>query len=246
MCGYQQLQAIGKALDQLQETECESNYLRLLNQRVKRVLENNCKVAEDLRVAHHFLSQIAQCLHYPPDPKVAPSRLNTPLIVEEMEKLLEQFQPIGKIRQAQINLLSAARKRWRSYGQELLHCYDIPGLPQDNLRLESLFGGLRPAQRRISGRKSTRELHDFGQAQVLFKAESEADLLFQIRRVPHTEYLKHRQRLAELESPRQFFRRLHHDPVKTMQALVDQHLARQEALAISKAPVINKQGLHII
>ncbi len=47
--------------------------------------------------------------------------------------------------------------------------------------MESLFERLRRRQRRISGRKSTRELRDFGQAQVLFQAESEATLLEQIR-----------------------------------------------------------------
>ena len=43
--------------------------------------------------------------------------------------------------------------------------------------LESLFGRLRRHQRRVSGRKSTRELRDFGQYQVLLLAESEEELL---------------------------------------------------------------------
>ena len=46
--------------------------------------------------------------------------------------------------------------------------------------LESLFGRLRRHQRRVSGRKSTPELRDFGQYQVLFLAQSEDELLEQI------------------------------------------------------------------
>jgi hypothetical protein len=48
-----------------------------------------------------------------------------------------------------------------------LPCYDIVGLPPDNLKLEALFEQLRCHQRRISGRKSTRPLRDFGQSSPL-------------------------------------------------------------------------------
>ena len=113
------------------------------------------------------------------------------------------------------------------------HCYDIPGLPPDNLALESLFGRLRCHQRRISGRKSTRELRDFGQYQVLFLAGSEEELLQQIRQVPLAEYQDRRRRLAEAEAPRQFLHRLHRDPLGTMRRLVDQHTARRALLASS-------------
>ena len=62
-------------------------------------------------------------------------------------------------------------------------------------------------------------------------AESEADLLRQIRRVPRSAYRQYRQRLAEAEAPRQFFRRLHHDPLETAQTLINQHTARCKDLA---------------
>ena len=42
------------------------------------------------------------------------------------------------------------------------------------------------------GCKTTREVRDFGQCQVLFLAESDEDLLQQIRRVPLEEYRKRR------------------------------------------------------
>jgi hypothetical protein len=86
-----------------------------------------------------------------------------------------------------------------------------------------MFSNLRRHQRRISGRKSTVELRDFGQYQVLFLAESEQQLLAQIRQVTVTEYKTQRRRLALAEAPRQQKRCLHRHPASTIQALVDQH-----------------------
>ena len=96
--------------------------------------------------------------------------------------------------------------------------------------LESVFGRLRRHQRRISGRKSTRELRDFGQYQVLFLAESEAELLEQIRQVSLEEYRANRRRLEEAEAPRRLLHRLHLDPLRTMRDLVKQHAVRRTAL----------------
>ncbi|WP_242055813.1 hypothetical protein [Nostoc flagelliforme] len=62
---------------------------------------------------------------------------------------------------------------------------------------------LRRHQRRISGRKSTVQLRDFGQYQVLFLAENEKQLLEQIQQVPIAEYKAQRRRLAVSEAPRQ-------------------------------------------
>ncbi len=112
-----------------------------------------------------------------------------------------------------------------------MHCYDIPGLPPDNLKLEALFGRLRCHQRRISGRKSTRELRDFGQFQVLFLAESEVELLEQIRQVSLEEYRENRQRLEEAEAPRRLLYRLHRNPLRTMRDLIKQHAVRRATLA---------------
>ncbi len=222
--GYQQLEAVAQALHQVQEDYPESAYLRALIPSVERVLAKNRLVAADLKLAHLGLCQIAQCLGYPPKD---PQKLTSSSVAQAMETLIAQFQPSGKLQQAQLSLRSALKKRWKLYAQELLYCYDIPGLPQDNLQLESFFGRLRRHQRRISGRKSTQELHDFGQAQVLFHAESEAELLHQIQSVSTDQYVSHRKRLAKAEFPRQFFRRLHHDPLKTLSTLISLHTTRQ-------------------
>ncbi|HZD57565.1 MAG TPA: hypothetical protein VE136_12610 [Anaerolineales bacterium] len=255
LAGYQQLEAIAQALHQVTDADEESHYLQQLLGRVNRVLAKNRTLAEDLLAAHRCLGQIADCLRYPPKPCQAQGRsasqeletdLSSQRVAWEMEDLIRQFHPTGRCQRAQIALHNALQKRWGLYAEELLFCYDIPGLPQDNLQLEALFGRLRRGQRRISGRKSTRELRDFGQAQVLFMAENETDLLRQIQRVPWVAYQQYRQLLAEAEAPRQFFRRLHHDPSRTAQTLVSQHTTRRKALAQNKTPAdcSVQNGLH--
>jgi hypothetical protein len=255
LAGYQQLEAIAQALDPVADGDEESHYLRQLLGRVDRVLAKNRTLAEDLLAAHQWLGQIADCLRYPPKPCTAQDRsasqeletdLSSQRVAGEMEALIRQFHPTSRCQRAQIALHNALQKRWGLYAEELLFCYDIPGLPQDNLQLEALFGRIRRHQRRISGRKSTRELRDFGQAQVLFMAESETDLLRQIQRVPWAAYQQYRQFLAEAEAPRQFFRRLHHDPSRTAQTLVSQHTTRRKALAQNKtlADQSAQNGLH--
>ena len=140
-----------------------------------------------------------------------------------MEELLQPFRPDPQQHPAQFTLKKKLQRLWDKYGANLLHCYDIPGLPPDNLKMEAMFSHLRRHQRRISGRKSTAELRDFGQYQVLFLAETELQLLEQIQQVPIAEYKTQRRRLALAEAPRQQKHRLHRHPVSTIQTLVAQH-----------------------
>jgi hypothetical protein len=241
--GYEQLKAIAQGLDQIQGTNPESHYLRLLQTRVAKVLARNRNAADDMERAHLVLSQIASCLHYPPlkpgsqlDQKIDSQRVS-----QEITALIQETKPDGKIKRAQTGLLKALKKRWELFGEELLFCYDIPGLPQDNLQLESLFGRMRRHQRRISGRKSTRELQDFGQVQLFFTASSHQELLEQIQVVPHEAYLLHRSRLAEAELPRQFIQRLHHDPAATISTLVHFHDVHSQNLVELKAPALPRE-----
>ncbi len=91
-----------------------------------------------------------------------------------MQELLDRFNPNPKYQRPQSALQNQLERTWNLYGTDLLHTYDIPGLPPDNLQIEGLFGRLRRHQRRISGRKSTRPLREFGHYQVLFSADSQA------------------------------------------------------------------------
>lgn len=242
LSGYEQLAAIEQGLQQLPENNSESQYLRLLKMRVERVLAKNRTMADDLKKAHQILIQVACCLHYPPDPLVLPP---VQQVADEMAHLIQTTRPDGKLQRAQIRLLDMLKRRWKLFGHELLPCYEIAGLPQDNLKLESLFSHLRRSQRRISGHKSTGPLQDFGQAQVLFRANSQQELLEQIQRVPFEKFQEHRIRLTEAERSRQFLLRLHRRTLVTILGLVKFHSQCCQCLVNDEAPgLLQDQALH--
>jgi hypothetical protein len=235
LAGYRQLEAIGQALHTVLPDEVGTAYWHQLADRVDRVLEKNRALAQDVAAAHIQLEQIADCLRYPPRAHSSSDNLASPVtsqqVREKMECLLEDFKPDFKRQPAQATLYHAWHHLWKTCSADLLHCYDIPNLPQDNLQLEAFFGRLRRNQRRISGHKSTVELRNFGQCQVLFTAQNREELLGQIREVPLDDYKLHRRLLEEAEEPRKLLYRLHRDPLKTSLALVNQHAARRAALA---------------
>ena len=232
--GYEQLEAIAQALGEVGYTEPETGYLQRLKMWVERVVEVYRANAADLKEAHTWLRRIADCLRYPPSKAPPEPKLTSEQVKMEMDELLKSFQPDLKRRRAQAALHGAWHRTWEDYGPDLLPCYDIPGLPPDNLSLESLFGRLRRHQRRVSGLKSTKELRDFGQYQVLFLAESEQELLAWIRQVSPEEYLKNRRRLEEAEAPRRLLHRLHRNPLRTIRGLVKEHAARRAVLSSSE------------
>lgn len=239
--GYAQLQAIAQALHTLPQ-EAETAYLRQLIPQVDRALQKNGILAQDVGEAHSWLVRIGDCLHYPLSTELdsdsqKPS-LSSQQVHRDMEALLSEFQPDLWEEPAQAALYSSWHRKWRTWSPDLLNCYDIPGLPADNLRLESFFNKTRNHERRISGRQSTHPLRYLGEYQVLFIAESEHDLLEQICQVSLEEYKAHRHRLQELEAPRQHLYRLHRKPLEAMQKLLGQHLSRRAELALQREPLL--------
>jgi hypothetical protein len=239
LAGYQQLEAIALALHQVNQACPENYYFQQLSERVDRTLEKNRTLANNLKETHLWLHKIAACLRYPPEAD-AEEALTGEQVAQEMDTLQQHFQPDPKHQRPQAALCHRLLRLWRTYGKQLLPCYDIPGLPPDTLLLESLFGRLRCHQRRISGRKSTRELNKLGHYQVLFKAESETELLEHLRKVPLEDYQAQRRKITTAELSSQFLYRLHHDPECTMQCLADQYVSsaskiRQDSLPNPKA-----------
>jgi hypothetical protein len=230
--GYQQLEDIAKGLHPVQGTTKENAFLQRLILQVDRTLTQNQALAAELAETHGWLRKVASCLHYPPASysEAEWQKLTRQQVTGEMEQLLKQLRQESEDKSLLAKFYHALSKRWKDYGPELLHCYDIPGLPPDNLRLEGFFNRLRSHQRRISGRKSTKELRDFGQFQALFLADSQEDLLDQIRRVPMEKYQECRQRLIDSEAPRRFIHQLHRNPKKTIQSLLDRYVERQNEL----------------
>jgi len=233
--GYQQLAAIADGLHQAVGSQTQNPYLQQLLSQIDRTLESTASLAESLQNAHTWLLNIAACLRYPPSsyPENDLHTLNSQRIEKEMTALLEQFHKQTPNNRVLTALYGAVNARWHLYGKDLLPCYDIPGLPPDNLHLESLFNQLRRHQRRISGQRSTKPLRDFGQFQVLFLADSQTELLEQMRRVPLTEYHKHRRCLAQAEAPRIFLHRLHRNPKQAIQLLLTRYLDRQAEISSS-------------
>ncbi len=224
------MEAIAQGLHQLIAADPENHYFRRLSKQVDRAIAKGRIQANDLKESHAWLEKIAACLRYPPS-SYPEEQLTGRQVAQEMESLQLQFQPEKKYRRPQEALRGKLHRLWNRYGEHLLPCYDIPGLPPDNLQIESLFNRLRRHQRRISGRKSTRELREFGHCQVLFMADSQSELLDQIRQAPLSEYKKQRKQLEAGEGTRKFFHRLHRDCAGAMQALVDNYAARRQEIA---------------
>jgi muconolactone delta-isomerase len=205
--------------------DLERGYFQQLSKQVKRVLDKNRTLAKNVQEAHQWLRQISACLHYPRKSH-ADDAISSSQVAKEMKELLDRFQPNPKYQRPQSAIKSKLQRNWNLYGADLLHTYDIPGLPPDNLQIESLFGRLRRHQRRVSGRKSTRPLREFGHYQVLFSADSQADLLNHLRSVPLHEYRKHRKMLEAAEISRHFMHCLHRDPEATLRRLVNTYTKR--------------------
>ena len=231
VAGYDQLEAIAQALHQVPSTS-ETSYLRQFLPQVDRALAVNQALADDLRTARTWLCRIAECLHYGADAALTPAEsVSSETVRQAMNNLLAQFRPDPKQMPAQAALECAWHRLWKAWSGDLLTCYDVPGLPADNLQLEAFFNRIRKHERRISGRASTRPLGSLGAYQVLLVAESEQELLASLRQVALEDYQAHRRRLAQHESARQQRYRLHHDPAKAIQSLLEQHTARRTTIA---------------
>jgi hypothetical protein len=232
--GYQQLEGIAQSLHQVADTTAENEFLQRLILQVDRTLAQNQTLAAELEETHGWLRKVATCLRYPPSSysEAEWQKLTSQQVTYDMENLLKQLRQESKNKVSLSKFYHGLSKRWKDYGPELLHCYDISGLPPHNLQLEGFFNQLRCHQRRVSGRRSTKELRDFGQFQALFLADSQTDLLEQIRRVPMEKYQECRQRLIDSEAPRRFIHQLHRDPKKTIHCLLDRYVEHQRKLEL--------------
>lgn len=215
-------------LQELCAADPDNAYWRQLSRQVGRTVEKNCAIATQLAEAHQWLLRVAACLRYPPSDKPA-QVVSGQQVAQEMKQLLQEFQPDPIHQRPLRTLRSRLQYLWNSYGEQLLPCYDIPGLPPDNLQLEAFFNRLRRHQRRISGRKTTRELNRLGHYQALFTAESEAELLEHLRQVPLETYLTHRRKVIQAEEPHRFLHGLHRDPEECLRQLVTHWITQRHA-----------------
>lgn len=224
--GYRQLVQVAERLQELCAADPDNPYWRQLSSQVTRTLEKNRANAAQLGEAHGWLLRIAACLRYPPS-AFPDQAVSGQQVAQQMAQLLRAFSLAPKGHRPQNALRSRLANLWKAYGEQLLPTYDIPGLPPDNLQLEAFFNRLRRRQRRISGRKTTRELNRLGQYQALFSAESEDELLEHLRQVPYPLYLDQRQKVHQAEEQPRFLRSLHRNPQTTLKKQVKQWIAQK-------------------
>ena len=92
LTGYQQLEGLAQGLRSV-PIEAETAYLHRLAFQVNRVLEKNRRLAQDVAEAHRWLSQMADCLRYPPSSFSLHKPPTGDQVRQEMETLLLTFLP---------------------------------------------------------------------------------------------------------------------------------------------------------
>lgn len=169
-------------------------------------------------------SQLEGCVTTPnchSEPPLAPKSDDLPLTSSKtVQLMLEQMvDPWQKLAPLKSTLEKVCRK-WNSMTGKwlpaILHCYDIPGLPRNNLQLEARFGQLRQNQRRVSGRKETTPLRRMAPGQLLCQTLDDEELLSYLKSVPTDDYWRERRKQEVLEEPQRWLWRLHRDPLKAL------------------------------
>jgi hypothetical protein len=221
--GYDQLVAIEQHLRQQRLRSGPDPYLSLLHDRVQRAVTMTATRAEQVRQMHTFLRQVEHYLAEVPRPSVGTDEQETGVTVPGsqavQEKLEEMFSDLAQ-KSKTSRLAWQMTRKWRYLSKawlpDILHCYDIPGLPRSNLDLESIFGTLRRGQRRISGRKETAPVRIFGPGEIVLLSLEDKDILPLLQSVPADVYWSQRRRQEEREEPRRWLRRLHRDPIRAL------------------------------
>ena len=132
------------------------------------------------------------------------------------------------------HIVTTFRNRW--WG--LFVCYDVPGLPATNNKLEGFFGHLKTNQRRITGHKSVNSfvLRYGAYAAFVDKSEAKVDLLTRFQQFDRVAYQRERQQLQHILAERKEYHRFCHKldaVVKELEA--DWAIAVKTATQLTKA-----------
>lgn len=226
--GYDQLLGISQYLSQRRMQSGLDPYLDQIHHDVQCALRATASQAEGVRQARTFLMQVEHYLAGLPCPSLEPDAQQTGLSISGSKTVQRELEKMISDLAQQPNLYPLTRRlirKWHSMSKtwlpDILHCYDVPGLPRSNLDLESAFGTLRRDQRRVSGRKETTPLRIFGPGEISLLALDEEEVLPLLQSVPVDEYWSQRRLQEEREEPRRWLTRLHRDPVRAL-AQVDE------------------------
>lgn len=226
--GYDQLLGISQHLSQRRLRSGPDPYLDQLHHDVQSALRATVSQAEGVRQARAFLTQVEHYLAGVPRPSLEPNSQKTSLSISDSQTVQRELEKMVSDLVQRPNICPLARRlvrKWRSMSKtwlpDILHCYDIPGLPRSNLDLESAFGTLRRDQRRTSGRKETTPLRVFGPGEIVLLSLNDEEILPLLQSVPADEYWSQRRLQEEREEPRRWLTRLHRDPAQAL-AQVDE------------------------
>jgi hypothetical protein len=230
--GYDQLVGISQYLNKRRMQNGADFYLDQLQHCVQRALRSTASLAEEVRQARTFLTQVERYLAGVPRPSLPSDAQETSLSIpgsktvqQELENMFSDLMQ----RPSVCPLIRRLDRKWRSMSKtwlpDILHCYDIPGLPRSNLDLESTFGMLRRAQRRTSGRKETSPVRIFGPGEIVLLSLDNEEILPLLQSVPADEYWSQRRRQEEREEPRRWLTRLHRDPARALAQVDEQFYA---------------------
>jgi hypothetical protein len=244
LAGYEQLQSLVCTL-QFQLSRGGVSYLHTLLEKGQRALDETAELAHDVHQARNYLQQIAHLLAIAMETEAVRSQTGQPQalpfegqtnqgeqVKHQLQAKLDAFdqQPcLGPVTRA---FLGATRRSLRKREADLFWCYDIPGLPPNNMDLEAVYNRLRRDQRRISGRKTTAELRRTAHCQVLLRAPTFTALWEQLRSVPLAAYHMARQRLDAAEEQQRWRYRLHRWPIKTATAMVREYLTLRHQVQV--------------
>lgn len=226
--GHDQLVGINQALLVRQARWGADPYLDGLQRRVQTAIAATKTQAEAVSQAKDCLVEVERCLEQTPLPpltartgQAAPSLPCSQAVEQRLEQIFGDLAQRAALGLTAQRLLEKQRQMAKDWLPGILHCYDVPGLPRHNLKLEGLFGTLRRNERRVSGRKETSPLRVFGPGELMFTTLKEEEVLPWLQSVPVEVYWAQRRQQEEREEPRRWLRRLRHDPVQAL-AQVDQ------------------------
>lgn len=166
-----------------------------------------------------------------PQSEALPIPSNSQTVHSMLEQIVDQWQKSAP----KNSTLEKVGRKWNSMTGKwlpaILHCYDIPGLPRNNLKLEARFGQLRQHQRRVSGRKETTPLRRLAPGQLLCPTLDDEELLSYLKSVPTDDYWRERRKQEALEEPQRWLWRLHRHPLKALAQIDTQFSAFLETKA---------------
>lgn len=165
--------------------------------------------AVELQAAHDQLVGIAHLLEPAEPVGGAEVRQRVEARLEEVERAVDEGRVPGWLRYPLGHLVTVLRR----LGDGLYHCYDVPGLPRTNNKLEQFYRRVKASERRITGhRRSDRfvvRVGGFAVYAIAASAVPEAEVLNHLRLVAASAWQEERAVLRANQERQVKMRRFH-------------------------------------